>query len=108
TLEDATTIRRRLLLAFEQAEAEPDEDKRKSLLTFAIIGAGPTGVELAGIIAQLAQKTLPSEFRSIDTKTARIVLLEAGPRVLPVFNEELSAYAKTSLEKLGVEVRLGK
>lgn len=108
TLEDATTIRRRLLLAFEQAEAEPDEDKRKSLLTFAIIGAGPTGVELAGIIAQLAQKTLPSEFRSIDTKTARIVLLEAGSRVLPVFNEELSVYAKTALEKLGVEVRLGK
>lgn len=108
TLEDATTIRRRLLLAFEQAEVEQDEVVKQQLLTFAIIGAGPTGVELAGIIAQLAQTRLPEEFRSIDTKQARIVLVEAGPRVLPVFNESLSAYAQDALEKLGVEVRLGK
>jgi NADH dehydrogenase len=108
TLEDATTIRRRVLLAFEQAEAEPDEAIREGLLTFAIIGAGPTGVELAGIIAQLAQRRLPEEFRNIDTRKARIVLVEAGPRVLPVFDASLSAYAQGALEELGVEVRTGK
>lgn len=108
TLEDATTIRRRILLAFEQAEVEHDETIQQGLLTFAIIGAGPTGVELAGIIAQLAQKRLPEEFRSIDMTKTRILLVEAGPRVLPVFNEGLSDYARKALEKLGVEVRLGK
>lgn len=106
-LEDATTIRRRMLLAFEQAENESDPKKRDALLTFAVVGAGPTGVELAGMLAELAHKTLPEEFRRIDTHKARIMLIEAGPRVLPPFSEELSAYAKNALEKLGVEVMLG-
>ena len=106
TLEDATTIRRRLLLAFERAETETDPAIREALLTFTIVGAGPTGVELAGIIAELAHKTLPGEFRNIDTRKTRVVLIEAGPRVLPAFAEELSAYAQRELEKLGVEVHL--
>ncbi len=84
-LEDATTIRRRLLLAFERAERTQDMDERKALLTFAIVGGGPTGVELAGIIAELARRTLWPEFRNIDTRQARILLLEAGPRILPAF-----------------------
>ncbi len=82
TLEDATTIRRRVLLAFEQAELESDPAVRDALLTFIIVGAGPTGVELAGIIAELARTTLPKEFRNIDTTKAKIILVEAGPRVL--------------------------
>jgi len=108
TLEDATTIRRRVLLAFEQAELEDDPARRDALLTFTVIGAGPTGVELAGIIAEMAHKTLPAEFRRIDTRLARIVLVEAGPRILPAFTEELSAYARRELERLGVEVRTGR
>ncbi|MBS9476534.1 NAD(P)/FAD-dependent oxidoreductase [Ancylobacter radicis] len=107
TLEDATTIRRRMLLAFERAEMEPDPTIRDALLTFAIVGAGPTGVELAGTIAELARHTLPPEFRRIDTRKARILLIEAGPRVLPAFSEPLSAYAQAALERVGVEVRLG-
>jgi NADH dehydrogenase len=107
TLEDATTIRRRVLLAFERAEVETDPAMRDALLTFAIVGAGPTGVELAGIIAELAHFTLPQEFRHIDTRKTRVVLVEAGPRVLATFAEELSAYARKALEKLGVEVHLG-
>jgi NADH:ubiquinone reductase (H+-translocating) len=107
TLEDATTIRGRILLAFEEAEREEDERKRAALMTFVIVGAGPTGVELAGAIAELARATLPAEFRHINTHDARIVLIEAGPRVLPAFAEDLSAYAKDSLERLGVEVVLG-
>ncbi len=107
TLEDATTIRSRILLAFEEAEREEDERKRAALLTFVIVGAGPTGVELAGTIAELARATLPADFRHIDTREARIVLIEAGPRVLPAFAEDLSLYAKRSLERLGVEVVLG-
>ncbi|KQV82093.1 NAD(P)/FAD-dependent oxidoreductase [Rhizobium sp. Root1220] len=107
TLEDATTIRRRVLLAFEHAELETDPAVRDALLTFTIVGAGPTGVELAGIIAELAHFTLPSEFRNIDTHKARVVLVEAGPRVLATFAEELSAYAQRALEKLGVETHLG-
>jgi NADH dehydrogenase len=107
TLEDATTIRGRILLAFEKAERESDERKRAALLTFVIVGGGPTGVELAGTIAELARVTLPPEFRRIDTSQARIVLVEAGPRVLPAFAEDLSDYAKESLEQLGVEVVLG-
>lgn len=107
TLEDATTIRRRLLLAFEQAEMETDPDAQAALLTFTIVGAGPTGVELAGIIAELAHATLPKEFRNIDTRKTRVILVEAGPRVLAGFAEELSAYAQTALEKLGVEVHIG-
>ncbi|PDT01648.1 NAD(P)/FAD-dependent oxidoreductase [Rhizobium chutanense] len=106
-LEDATTIRRRLLLAFERAEVEKDPETRQALLTFSIIGAGPTGVELAGIIAQLAHKTLVKEFRNIDTRTARILLIEAGSRVLPVFPTQLSEYAAKALTRMGVEVRTG-
>ncbi len=106
-LEDATTIRRRLLLAFERAERETDEAKRKALLTFAIVGGGPTGVELAGIIAELAKQTIWPEFRNIDTRQTRVMLLEAGPRILAAFPEDLSDYALKALEKLGVEVRLG-
>ena len=107
TLEDATTIRGRILLAFEQAERQTDERKRAALMTFVIVGAGPTGVELAGTIAELARATLPAEFRRIDTREAHIVLIEAGPRVLPAFADDLSTYAKRSLERLGVEVVLG-
>jgi NADH dehydrogenase len=107
TLEDATTIRRRILLAFERAEQEDDEQRRAALLTFVIIGAGPTGVELAGTIAELARATLPRDFRNIDTRQARVVLIEGGARVLAGFTEDLSAYAQRSLEKLGVEVELG-
>ncbi|NRP86002.1 Demethylphylloquinone reductase NdbB [Ensifer adhaerens] len=108
TLEDATTIRRRVLLAFEQAELESDPAVRDALLTFAIVGAGPTGVELAGIISELARTTLPKEFRNIDTSKARIILVEAGPRVLAAFAEDLSAYALKALEALGVDIRFGK
>jgi NADH:quinone reductase (non-electrogenic) len=107
TLEDATTLRRRILVAFERAERESDPEKRAALLTFVIVGAGPTGVELAGTIAELAQDTLPPDFRNIDTHQARVVLIEAGPRVLAGFADDLSTYAKNSLESIGVEVILG-
>ena len=107
TLEDATSIRRRILLSFELAEREADPARRAALLTFVIVGGGPTGVELAGAIAELAQHNLPQEFRHIDTRKARVVLIEAGPRILPSFTPELSAYAHRSLERLGVEIRLG-
>jgi NADH dehydrogenase len=107
TLEDATTLRRRILVAFERAEREPDPEKRAALLTFVIVGAGPTGVELAGTIAELAHHTLPPDFRNIDTHKARVVLIEAGPRVLAGFADELSSYAQAGLEKIGVEVMLG-
>jgi NADH dehydrogenase len=107
TLEDATTLRRRILVAFERAEREPDPERRAALLTFVIIGAGPTGVELAGTIAELAQDTLPADFRNIDTHKTRVVLIEAGPRVLAGFADELSSYAQQALEKIGVEVMLG-
>ena len=107
TLEDATAIRGRILLAFERAEREADEQNLAALMTFVIVGAGPTGVELAGTIAELARATLPADFRKIDTRKARIVLIEAGPRALPALKEDLSAYAKRSLERLGVEVELG-
>src|SRR6195952_3572828 len=108
TLEDATTLRRRILVAFERAERESDPARRAAFLTFVIIGAGPTGVELAGTIAELAHATLPEDFRNIDTRKARVVLIEAGPRVLAGFADDLSAYAQRSLEQLGVEVVLGK
>jgi NADH:ubiquinone reductase (H+-translocating) len=108
TLEDATTLRRRILVAFERAERESDPERRAALLTFVIVGAGPTGVELAGTIAELARDTLPPDFRNIDTHKARVVLIEAGPRVLAGFADDLSAYAQRSLESIGVEVVLGK
>ena len=107
TLEDATTLRRRILVAFERAEREADPQRRAARLTFVIIGAGPTGVELAGTIAELAQDTLPPDFRNIDTRKTRVVLIEAGPRVLAGFADDLSAYAQRSLESMGVEVLLG-
>lgn len=107
TLEDAVTIRRRILRAFEYAERESDPEKRKAWLTFSIIGAGPTGVELAGIVAELAQKVLPREFRNINTRDARVLLIEAGPRILSSFPEKLSAHAHQSLEKMGVTLMMG-
>ena len=107
TLEDATTLRRRILVAFERAERETDPARRAALLTFVIVGAGPTGVELAGTIAELARDTLPPDFRNIDTQRARVVLIEAGPRVLAGFADDLSAYALRSLQSIGVEVMLG-
>src|ERR1700728_1589800 len=106
TLEDATTLRRRILVAFERAEREPDPERRAALLTFVIVGAGPTGVELAGTIAELAQDTLPPDFRNIDTHKTRVVLIEAGPRVLAGFADDLSAYAQASLHSFGVAVLL--
>jgi NADH:ubiquinone reductase (H+-translocating) len=106
TLEDATTIRRRVLLSFEHAECETDPARREALLTFVIVGGGPTGVELSGAIAELAHQNLPEEYRHIDTRKARVVLIEAGPRILPSFTEDLSAYAHASLERLGVEIQL--
>jgi NADH:ubiquinone reductase (H+-translocating) len=107
TLEDATSIRRRVLLSLERAEREEDAGRRAALLTFVIVGGGPTGVELAGAIVELVYQNLVGEFRRIDTRTARVLLLEAGPRVLPSFAPELSDYAHRALQRLGVEVRLG-
>jgi NADH:quinone reductase (non-electrogenic) len=106
TLEDAFEIRRRILLAFEAAEKESDPVKRAGWLTFVVIGGGPTGVEMAGQLAEIARHTLPGEFRHIDPATARILLLEGGPRVLQAMPEDLSRCAREQLEKLGVEVRL--
>ncbi|QZO01575.1 NAD(P)/FAD-dependent oxidoreductase [Chenggangzhangella methanolivorans] len=103
-IEDATIIRRRLLMAFERAELSENPAERESLLTFAIVGAGPTGVELAGAIIEVARQVMPSEFRHIDPRTARVILIEAGPRVLPAFPEALTDYTRRSLEKMGVEV----
>jgi NADH:quinone reductase (non-electrogenic) len=106
TLEDATTLRRRILVAFERAERESDPERRAAFLTFVIVGGGPTGVELAGTIAELAKDTLRPDFRNIDTDKTRVVLIEAGPRVLAGFADDLSAYAQKSLESIGVEVIL--
>jgi NADH:ubiquinone reductase (H+-translocating) len=103
---DATHIRRRILMAFERAEAVKNAELRKKFLTFVVVGGGPTGVEMAGTMSELARKALAADFRSIDLKTARVILVEAGPRVLPSFPERLSDYARQALEKLGVEVRL--
>jgi NADH:ubiquinone reductase (H+-translocating) len=107
TIDDATYIRRRILLAFEKAETEPDADERKRLLSFVIVGGGPTGVEMAGAIAELANRALAADFRAIDPRSARIILVEAAPRLLTPFDPSLSQAAKKSLEQLGVEVRLG-
>jgi NADH dehydrogenase len=107
SVDDATRVRSKILLAFERAEVEPDADKRCALLTFVIVGGGPTGVELAGAIAELARKSITRDFRAITPGSARIILVEAGPRLLPVFPESLSAEAKRALEAMGVEVRVG-
>jgi len=107
TLADAVASRNKILQAFEQAEAEEDPSRHRDLLTFILVGAGPTGVEMAGALAVLVQTTLKAEFRRIDPASARIVLVDMAPRVLPPFPEDLSKAAKQRLEKLGVEVRLG-
>jgi NADH:ubiquinone reductase (H+-translocating) len=107
TLADAVAIRNGILHAFEQAEAEEDPSRHRDLLTFILVGAGPTGVEMAGAIAVLVRNTLKSEFRRIDPASARIVLFDAAPRVLGTFSEEISTAARKRLESLGVEVRLG-
>lgn len=107
TLEDATTLRRRILTAFERAEREEDPARRAAWLTFVIVGGGPTGVELAGTIAELAHNTLPGDFRNFDPADARVLLVEAGPRVLAAFRPELSDYAQKALARLGVEVLTG-
>ncbi len=107
SLEDALEVRRRVLTAFEQAEKYEDEPRRRSAMTFVVIGAGPTGVEMAGAIAELAHNTLKADFRAIDPKVARVILVEAGPRVLPTYSDKLSASARGQLEeKLHVEVML--
>lgn len=105
TIEDATEIRRRVLLAFEAAERETDPERKRALLTFVVVGGGPTGVELAGAIAELARYTLRQNFRSIDPASAKIVLLEGTDRVLPPYPPRLSAKAAQALKRLGVLVR---
>ncbi|UQA22168.1 NAD(P)/FAD-dependent oxidoreductase [Stenotrophomonas sp. NY11291] len=107
TLDDAIALRRKLLLAFERAEAEPDPAKKAAWLSFAVVGGGPTGVELAGTLAEIARHTLRNEFRHIDPASAKVRLVEAGPRVLSSFPEVLSLKARRQLEKLGVEVLTG-
>jgi NADH dehydrogenase len=107
TLEDAIAIRRRILIAFERAEREEDARRQRELLTFVLVGGGPTGVELAGTLAEIARQTLRDEFRSIDTARAKIVLVEAGPTILPTFPEKLRNAARRALQRLGVEVREG-
>ncbi len=106
TVDDATYLRRKILLAFERAETEPDAAERQRLLNFVVVGGGPTGVEMAGAIAELAKRALASDFRTIDPRSARIILVEAGPRLLTPFDPKLSENAKQALEQLGVEVRL--
>lgn len=107
TIDDAFEIRHRVLLAFEQAEIETDEARRKALTTFVIVGAGPTGVELAGALAEIARKTMARDFRNFDPARSRVLLLDATDRVLPAFPPQLSASAAKQLETLGVEVRTG-
>ena len=106
-IEDATEIRRRILIAFERAENETDPDERRLLMNLLIVGGGPTGVELAGAIAELARRALAKDFRNIDPRDTRIILVEAGPRLLPSMPEDLSEEALQRLQRLGVEVRLG-
>lgn len=107
-IEDATHLRRRVLIAFERAEASDDEAARRRLLTFVIIGGGPTGVELAGAIAEVARHALAPDFKHVDPRTARILLIEAGERLLPALSERLSAYTRRRLEAMGVEVLTGR
>ncbi|WP_428032005.1 NAD(P)/FAD-dependent oxidoreductase [Ancylobacter sp.] len=107
-IEDATHLRRRILLAFERAEVAADPEIRRRLLTFAIIGGGPTGVELAGSVAEVARHALAPDFKRVDPRTSRILLIEAGDRLLPTLPERLSAYARRRLEKMGVEVLTGR
>jgi NADH dehydrogenase len=106
SIEDATELRRRILLAFESAEYEGSEEARRAVLTFGIVGGGPTGVELAGAIKEIAGQTIPLDYRHIDTRTTRVILFEGGGRLLPLFPPDLSARAQRDLERMGVEVRL--
>jgi NADH dehydrogenase len=106
TLEDATELRRRILLAFESAEYEESDEAQRAALTFAIVGGGPTGVELAGAIKEIAGETIPREYKSIDTRTTRVIIFEGMDRLLPPFPPKLSARAQRDLEAMGVEVRL--
>ncbi len=107
SLHDALLIRRRVLISFEVAEREPDEARRRAWMTFVIVGAGPTGVELAGTLAEVTRQTLAKDFRHINTASARVILVEASPRVLGAYAEDLSAAARTQLERLGVTVWTG-
>jgi NADH dehydrogenase len=107
TLEDALEMRRRVLLAFEEAERTPDPRQQRKLLTFVVIGGGPTGVELAGSLAEISRHALANDFRAIEPEAARIILIEGGPRVLSAYPEPLSAYARSALERLGVAVWTG-
>jgi len=107
TLDDALEIRRRVLFAFEKAEREVDAERRRQWLTLVVVGGGPTGVEMAGALAEVARHTLPGDFRHIDPKSARVVLVEAGPRVLPAYPPDLSESARRQLEALGVHVWTG-
>ena len=108
TLDDALEIRKRVLLAFERAEREPDRDRQRPLLTFVIVGGGPTGVELAGALAEIARQALKSEFDNVDPASARILLVEAGPSILTTFPESLRNSARKSLARLGVQVLEGR
>ena len=107
TLEDALEMRRRVLLAFEQAEREPDKSVQRRLLTFVVVGGGPTGVELAGALAEISRHALAHDFRDIDPESARVILVEGGPAVLPAYPADLSAFARRALERLGVAVWTG-
>ena len=108
TLEDAVDIRRRILLSFEEADREPDLARRKALMTFVVVGGGPTGVEMAGAIAEIARFSLARDFRHIDTRDARVILIEAGTQLLAAFPDRLSRRSLQDLERLGVDVRFGK
>jgi NADH dehydrogenase len=107
TLEDALEMRRRVLLAFEEAEREPDKAKQRRHLTFVVVGGGPTGVELAGALAEISRHALANDFRAIDPESARIILIEGGPKVLPTYTPDLSQFARSALERLGVSVWTG-
>jgi NADH dehydrogenase len=107
SIEDALAIRRKILLALEQAETETDRERRKAMLTFVVIGGGPTGVEMAGSIAELARRSVSRDFRTITPQCSRVILIEAGERLLPTFPPKLSSSAEQSLNDLGIEIRLG-
>ncbi len=107
SIDDAIVIRQRFLLAFERAELATSDEEKRRLLTFVVVGGGPTGVELAGMLPTIATRTLPDEFRNVDTRKTRVILLEGGPRVLPTYSDNLSAHARREVEELGVQVRTG-
>ena len=107
TIGEALDVRRRILRAFEAAELEPSAEQRRAWTTFVVIGGGPTGVELAGALAEIAGRTLARDFRSFDPRATRVILIEAGPRILSTFSERLSQRAREDLEGLGIEVRTG-